>query len=335
MAIAPAPAPAPQATGTLEEAASAFESLLSPEGELEEGATPEAAQETADKAEPQAADAEAAQETPQDEVAAEEDAPADAEETEEAPPEPQLVTVKVNGKVEQLPIEEVAKGYQRQADYSQKTADLADQRRTLAAEAAAVKEERAQYAQLLTALKTQLESGGQEEPNWQTLYDENPLEYVRQKDIWRERQDRAAAAQYETQRIQALQTQEQQAALQQAVAKGRTELIEAMPEWKDAKKWDADRVKLLDYGKKLGFTDQELGNTYDPRAVIALHKARLYDELKAAKPVPAVRKAPAPLAAGNAQSVTRQATSDETKAKQRLAKTGSIRDAAAVFEKFL
>lgn len=330
-------APPPASIGiTQAEAATMFETLLSEPSETEEGLADVTA-ETAEQAETTAPEDEAAQETPSEdeEVAAEDEGTADAEETEEKPDQgPQLVTVKVNGKTEQLPIDEVAKGYQRQADYSQKTADLADQRRAFEADRQKVQEERAQYAQLLSSLSDQLKKA-EAEPDWQTLYDTNPLEYVRQKDLFRERQDRAAAAQYETQRLQQVQASEQQAALQKSVAEGRAKLTEAMPDWKDAKKWDADRVKLLDYGKKLGFTDQELSNTYDHRAVIALHKARLYDELVAKKPVAVVRKAPTALPAGSAQTVTARQTSDETRAKQRLAKTGSIRDAAAVFEKFL
>ena len=56
----------------------------------------------------------------------------------------------------------------------------------------------------------QWQQAQQAEPDWQKLYDADPLEYVRQKDIWRDRQDKIAAAQSENARLQSLQAAEQQ-----------------------------------------------------------------------------------------------------------------------------
>ena len=62
------------------------------------------------------------------ETAPEGEAAADEEPAETTEPETQLVTVTINGKTEQVPLEEAIRGYQRQADYSRKTAALADER---------------------------------------------------------------------------------------------------------------------------------------------------------------------------------------------------------------
>jgi len=311
----------------LQGAATAFEGILA----REDNENPET--ESTAEASKEANEAESTeQETPAEEQSEEgsegEEASANDEEQEEAAPSPALVAVTVDGKTEHLPIEEVAKGYQRQADYTHKTMALATERKSFEGERQQVAQERAQYAQLLTALQVQLQ---QPEPNWQALHDADPVEYLRQKDIWRDRQDRAAAAQFELQRTQSLQAQEQQAKLYQAVNEGRQKLVELVPEWKDAKKWEADRVGLLNYGKKLGFTDEELGQTYDPRAVIALHKARKYDELMANKPKPVANRGPQVLPAGSSNATPRNASAG-SKAKNRLAQTGSVRDAAAYFE---
>jgi len=269
------------------------------------------------------------------EVAPESEAAADEEGAEDAPqPEAQLVTVTVNGKTEQIPLDEAVKGYQRQADYSRKTAALAEERKSFEQESQSVKAERAQYAQLLSALGQQLAQAGQQEPDWQKLYDENPLEYVRQKDVWRERQDKLAAVQFEQQRLAGIQAQEQQAALAKLVQENRQKLTEAVPAWKDSKKWEADRPKLLEYGQKLGFTADELAQTYDHRAVVALWKAMQYDALNANKPTPVVGKGPKTAPAGSASSAPKP-TSEITKAKQRLAKSGRVQDAAPLFEAFL
>lgn len=269
------------------------------------------------------------------EVAPESEAAADEEGADEAPePEAQLVTVTVNGKTEQIPLEEAIKGYQRQADYSRKTAALSEERKSFEAERQAVTAERAQYAQLLTALEDQIKQSGTQEPDWQKLYDENPLEYVRQKDVWRERQDKLAAVQFEQQRLASIQAQEQQAALAKLVQENRQKLVEKVPAWKDPKKWEADRPKLLDYGKNLGFTEEELAQTYDHRAVVALWKAMQYDALTANKPRPVDAKGPKTAPAGSASNAPK-AVSEATRAKQRLAKTGRVQDAAPIFEAFL
>lgn len=268
------------------------------------------------------------------ETAPEGEAAADEEPAETTEPETQLVTVTINGKTEQVPLEEAIRGYQRQADYSRKTAALADERRTFEADRQQVAQERAQYAQLLTALQGQLQQMQPQEPDWEKLYADNPLEYVRQRDVWRERQEKLVAAQFETQRVQAIQAQEEQARVAQLVQEGRSKLTELVPAWRDPHKWDADRNKILEYGKNLGFTDEELGRTYDPRAVVALYKAMQFDALMVNRPTPARPQGPKAAAPGSAQTAPRPAT-DSTRAKQRLAQTGKLADAASVFEQLL
>lgn len=326
-----------RATG-IAEAANSFEALLG--GESPEP-KPSREQTAADEAPAENAEAFVG-ESEGDETAAVDDADAapegetaaDDEDTGDESPEVQLVTVKIDGKTEQIPLEEAIKGYQRQADYSRKTAALAEERRAFDADRQAVVQERTQYAHLLTALQQQLQAQQPQEPDWQKLYDSDPLEYVRQKDLYRDRQERLAAASYESQRLQALQLQEQQAQLAALVNENRQKLVEAVPAWKDAKRWESDRPKILEYGQKLGFTPEELGQTYDHRAVVALWKAMQYDSLVANRPQPVTNKGPKSASPGSASSAPK-ATSQITRAKQRLAKTGNVRDAASLFESFL
>ena len=321
-----------QATG-IPEAAQALEGILAGEfPDTEETSSAEEASKPAEEsAEPLAADE--GDETSVDETDASEDAATEGEEAEEpAEPEQQLVTVTIDGKTQQLPVEEVAKGYQRQQDYSRKTMALAEERKLFDAERQAVNQERAQYQQLLTALSQQWQQAQQAEPDWQKLYDADPLEYVRQKDIWRDRQDKIAAAQSESARLQSLQAAEQQKQLAQIVEQGRQRLPELVPEWKDAKRWEADRSKLLQYGQKAGYSQEELAQAYDPRAIAVMYKAMRYDEMVAKVPRPVVNKGPRTAPAGSANSAPR-ATTEITKAKQRLAATGRQQDAAAIFER--
>jgi hypothetical protein len=59
-----------------------------------------------------------------------------------------------------------------------------------------------------------------------------------------------------------------------------------------------------------------------------------FDALMAKRPQPAPPKGPKVAPAGNAATAPKS-TSEVTKAKQRLAQTGRVQDAAAIFENYL
>ena len=128
----------------LSEAASQFEALLSGNAGKQ---TPErqAADESPADDQAEALEASTEDETPTEEEGAEEaEAAADDEEADEASDTmDQLVTVKIDGKEEQIPLKEAIAGYQRQADYSRKTAHVAEMRKQIEAEAQQVMAERA------------------------------------------------------------------------------------------------------------------------------------------------------------------------------------------------
>lgn len=321
----------------ISEAASQFEAILSGDtgkqtlerDPAEESSAPEDA-ETLDAS---ALD----EETPEDPGVEETDATATDEEASDAPdPMDQLVTVKIDGKEEQIPLKEAIAGYQRTADYSRKTMALSEQRKQLEAEASQVMTERAQYAQLLTVLQQQLMEAAPREPDWERLYAEDPLEYVRQKDLFRERNERLQATQAEQQRVTALMQQQQVTHLQNLVTQGRQQLTEAIPAWKDKARWESDRVKLREYAQeKLGYSPEEMSQVYDPRAVVALYKAMRHDEITGKRPAPAAQQTPRTMRAGAPQAMPARQTSEITKAKQRLARTGRISDAAKLFESLI
>lgn len=246
----------------------------------------------------------------------------------------QLVTVKIDGKEEQLPLDEVIKGYQRQQDYTRKTMELAEERKEFQSEAEAISEERQQYAQLLQALSQQLESQMQQEPDWDELYQQNPAAYVREKARWDDMKERRQAAQAEMQRVSQMQEQQNRQRLMQQLQSERERMLEAVPDWKDEKKFDAARKAVRDYGKALGFSDEELSQVFDHRAVLALWKASQYDALVSNKPEGRKPEGPKAARAGAARNAPSQA-SGYKKARQRLAKSGSLDDAAALMRSLI
>lgn len=322
----------------LSEAASQFEAILSGSAGKQ---TPDA--ETADESpaddQAEALDASYSEdETLADEASADdEEATATDEEDDDAPePQDQLVTVVIDGKEQQIPLKEAVAGYQRQADYSRKTMAVSEMRKQVEAEANQIQQERAQYAQLLGALQQQLQETVQREPDWERLYAEDPLEYVRQKDLYRENQERFQAATAEQQRVMSMMQQTQVQQLKEVVKQGREQLSEKIPAWKDTARWEQDRVKLRSYAQKeLGYGEEEVSQVYDPRAVVALYKAMRFDEIMAKRPAPNAQTGPKPMRAGSPQTAPARRTSEITRQKQRLAQTGSVKDAAKLFESLI
>jgi hypothetical protein len=256
------------------------------------------------------------------------------EETQEEEEQPQVYTVKVDGKEIEVTLDELQKGYSRTQDYTRKTQQVAETRKAVEAEAQAIRAEREQYAQLLGALKQQLETT--EAPvDMDRLRDEDPIEWVRQSEIRRQKQEKLAAIQSEQQRLSELAQQQRAQELQAHLASQQEALLQAVPEWKDSKKAQAEKALLVEFGKKIGFSDEELKNVYDHRAVIALRKAALYDQMmsKRGQIKPVVNNGPRPAKPSAAGRVSQ--TTESTRAKQRLAKSGRVDDAAKAIELLL
>lgn len=273
------------------------------------------------------------------------DADADSDETDseqseeiedsEEEQQPQVFTVKVDGKEVEVTLDELQKGYSRTQDYTRKTQQIAEVRKQAEAELQAVRAEREQYAQLLGALEEQVQKATQPNIDWDRLYSEDPIEWVRQRELMRENQEKNAAIQAEKKRLSELSQQEQMQQHQMLLQQETEALMAAIPEWKDSKKAAAEKAMLVQFGQKIGFSPDELKNVVDHRAVLLLRKAALYDQMmskrKDIKPVTNNGPKPAkPGAAGRVSSNT-----EAMRAQQRLAKTGRVDDAADAIYKLL
>lgn len=317
----------------ISEAADSISALLA-----REDGEPEAVAQQSAEAPDQGAETEAAPETTQEASEAEgegtaEETAEEGEAEEEQPEQPQKYTVKVGGQTMEVTLEEALKGYQREADYTRKSMDLAEKRKAIESEVQTLQQERAQYAQLIPALRQQLQSAAPPEPD-ERLRESNPIDYLLQKtayDNWRER---SAAAEAEMQRIGALQQQEMTKAQQRMLEESNAKLAEAIPDWSDPVKGKTLKDDLRAYAKSIGFSDEELSQTYDHRAVKALYDGmrgqQLAKRMSAATPPRPAQKGPKSAAAGSA-SLTPGRAVEATRIKQRLAKTGSVDDAAAFF----
>ena len=257
----------------------------------------------------------------------------EGEETKEGE-QPQTFTVKVDGKEVSVTLDELQKGYSRTQDYTRKTQQIAEVRKQVEQETHAVRAEREQYAQLLGALQAQLQSS-EPQVDLERLYHEDPIEWVRQKEVMRERQEKLGAIQSEQQRLAQVSQYEQQRAMEAQLASQQEALLAALPDWKDPKKAKAEKALVIESAKAAGFSDDDLKSVYDHRLVLLLRKAALFDQMVSKRQgiKPVVNNGPRTAKPGAAGRVS--TTTESVRAKQRLAKTGRIDDAASAIELLL
>jgi hypothetical protein len=262
------------------------------------------------------------------------------ESEEEATEEEPTPTYKVKvGKEEvEVPLDELLKGYSRTADYTRKTQEIADQRKAVEAEKAKIEEAsklRDTYAQRLGIIEQMLKQQDSGE-DLASLKETDPIGYAVKVAEQAEREKQLSAVRAEQQRIAQQQQGEQQERLKTYLAQEAQKLAEAIPEMNDPAKGQAIRTDIRNFAQKLGYSEQELSQVYDSRAVTALYKAMQYDKLMSGKgdATKKVQQAPKMLKPGTSTPEARQ-TQEVKQLRGRLKKSGKARDAASIFERFL
>lgn len=316
----------------LEQTEQSFESFLTPneqpENEIEEQATEELVneEEIIEDDEPYEEELEAA----------EEDEPQEDQVEEEESEQPQLYTIKVDGEETEVTLEELQNGYSRQRDYTRKTQELAQQRKAIEAKYQEVSQKDAIYSQLLPKMEATLKGELENEPDWNALYEADPIAYVREKDIWNEKKQKLQAVQAESQRLQQESQMAQQQKLQQFLQYGNQQLLEQIPEWQDNEVASKEKMAIRDYGVNvLGYTPQEMDSVYDYRVLLGLRNAWLQHKTQQATKVKPTEKKAAARTARPGTSNVPKSTTPVKKARQKLAKTGKVQDAAKLFEQLL
>lgn len=273
-----------------------------------------------------------------EEVEAQAEEEAEAVEQEEEVQETPRYRVKVDNEELEVDLDELIKGYSRTSDYTKKTQTLAEQRKQVEAERAKIEEAaklRETYAQRLQVIEQMLSQ--QPEEDLSALKDSDPVGYAIKVAEKMEREKQLSAVRAEREAVQAKQMAEHQERLKAHLAQEGERLKAAIPDLADEVKGELIRKEIRDYAKSNGWTDQELSQVYDHRAVIALYRAMQFEKLQKSKPAvqKKVNEAPKALRPGVAgQRIDKDSEQAKKLAKQ-LKQTGRTRDAAKIFERFL
>lgn len=251
-----------------------------------------------------------------DEEVREDDAEAQPEEDEE---------VEYEGKTYKVP-KELKGALMKNADYTQKTQEVAEQRKAVEDRAQFLNQREALMAQTfdkaveLHDIKNKLSQ--YEQIDWQNLVDADPVQATKLNLAYQQLQREAQQKYGELQQAQYQAQELSEQSRQKIVAEEMANLKARLPNF-DAKV--AEKIKSV--GKEYGLTDNELNSIVDSRHVHILHDAMKWRSLQAEKPAAMKKVTEAPKAI--TPQVARSKQSNQA-AFERLKKSGRVEDLAAL-----
>jgi hypothetical protein len=289
---------------------------------------------------PLEAEAEATEEVESEEATDEPDE--EVEEEEQSQDEvPAILKLKVNGEDVEKPLDEVVALAQQGLDYTQKTQQVAEQRKELEAYAESIKaQEQAFQEQMqlnnvliedvakITSLDQQLNQYAN--VNWQQLSDNDFVEAQKLFFTYNQLQTERSqlVSQFEAKKQQVVQKQSQLMA--EKIAKGKEVLAKEIPNWSPE-----TNQALLSTGKDYGFSDAELNSIVDPRHVKVLHDAMQWRKLQQNSTVKKKVSSAKPVVKPGSKDTKAEANSNHRNLREQLRKTGKSDAAQKLIENML
>jgi hypothetical protein len=267
-----------------------------------------------------------------------EESEVEQEDSEDESEEPQKFRVKAAGEEREVTLDDLIKSYQLGTDYTKKSQAVAEERKAVEAERQAIQEAKAvrdQYAQRLEIIEQMLNQP-QETENLDYLKETDPIGYAVKVAEMSQKEKQLAQVRAERERIAQQQEYDRQQQMRQVISAESEKLVAAIPAFADPEKGETIRKDIRNFGRQMGFSDEELTNVFDSRAVLTLYKAMQYDKLQSSKPAVNKKVSEAPKAIKPGVSKPRDSNSEELrKLKARAKSSGRVADAASVFERFL
>jgi hypothetical protein len=252
----------------------------------------------------------------------------ESEDIQENSEEP-IYTVTIDGTNFEVTQDELIQGYQRNADYTRKTQELAAEKQQssdfVERSKKDVEAKLARLDQLNQAASAQLQQE-YAQVDFEKLYDEDPVEAARMEHKMRKKNEQLQQVQQQTQQLQMEEfnkyLQEQQ-----------KQLTVKVPEINHPEKGPQFKTQMRDYLSNMGFDSKEIDSVYDHRYVMLVKDAMSYRNLQKAKPQ--IKKkavnAPKVVKGGVSKSKGQQAAEVKRQQLSRLKKSGKVADAAKIF----
>ncbi len=255
----------------------------------------------------------------------------EAPETEETPEE-QFFDIDGN----QVSLSEIRSSYMRQADYTKKTQEIAEQRKFYQENQRDVNSLRSEALAGIEALKQQvaIEFRQMEYPDFDWLAENDPAEYVRQKAQW-EKREYAVRQIYEAetalkQKAAAYEEEQRQIAIQESSNR----FFEKYPDLKDKNKADEVFSDITGMLLDTGFNEQEIKSIADFRIIDLLY--RVVQAEKAQKAIPQVVEKIAKKPVISVKETSRKTAGNyDSQAYEKFNQSRSVADAAALIKNLL
>ena len=332
------------ASGSIREAQEALLGIMEPEKVKpeEEEAAPTEEEESTEEDQDDSLE-EVSEEEPEE---SEEDDEGDLEESaeEQEQEEDPLFTVTANGEDIEVTYDELLKGYSRQADYTRKTQEIAQQRQqyeqaksqyeSALPELMQLKE---QYVSVLNdTISNSVSNLEQFNVDWNRLKEEDQDQYLLKREEFRQAQDQLrehqSRKQYEEQQLQQQYASDNNKILREETNK----LVNVMPEFADDNARKEIIQNIREYARNNGYSEEELNTLADHRAFIMLDKAMKFDNIsnsnvKAKK----IKNKPKVVRSGKGKSQSKEQGRKRAVQMKRLQASGHVKDATSLFEDFV
>ena len=252
----------------------------------------------------------------------------ESEDIQENSEEP-VYTVTIDGTAYEVTQDELIQGYQRNADYTRKTQELAAEKAQssdfVERSKKDVEAKLAKLDQLNQAAQAQLQQE-YAQVDFEKLYDEDPVEAARLEHKMRKKNEQLQQVQQQTQQLQMEE-------FNKYLEEQQKQLSIKLPELNHPEKGSQFKKQMRDYLSSQGFNAQEIDSVYDHRYVLLVRDAMAYRNLQKAKPQ--IKKkavnAPKVVKSGVSKSKGQQAAEAKRQQLSRLKKTGKVADAARIF----
>ena len=259
----------------------------------------------------------------------EEEATQDINESSEEP----AYTVKVDGSEMEVTLDELLRGYQREADYTRKTSELSLEKskyNDLLQQSQSEINQKLSKLNQLTGMAQQELQREYSNIDFEKLYEDDPVEAAKLEHKMRKRAENLQQIQRETQ-------ENQMNEFQKYIQEQQNKVATLIPEFNDPAKASKMKSDMRSYLMKLGYNDQEINSVYDSRQVLLIRDAMAYNKLKKSnvKVTKKVAQAPKVVKPGVPKTKAEQAAKQRRDKLNHLKKTGGVRDAAKVFRDFL
>jgi hypothetical protein len=242
--------------------------------------------------------------------------------------------IQVDGEEREVSLNEALRGYQREETFNGRMRQMVEIARTIDERGAQAQQARDAYINLCQRQEEEVAALIPKEPDWTQLYKDNPAGAHQLENNFKAvygtlnaiRQRRAAAE------AQAFNDNAQRTA---SYARAEFDKFKSKNKLVDQASVD----KAIGYMRRTamahGFSEDEIGSTYDERMLSILHKAAKYDNIIAQRPVAVQPERNGALQPGSAPRIGNSAARSMNDAQKRLAATGKVDDAALVMAQFL